>query len=309
MDQTKGILVYGASPTESRILSEVFERLRIPANYIREEASSSSASLAEGYSCISVSHRAVLNRALLRLLKDAGVRCIITRSVGTDHIDISAADDLGIVVSASSYSPGSVADYTLMLMLLALRSAPRLLRSAKTGIWHTPSCGRELGDMTVGIVGPGNIGKAVIERLRGFGCKIKVCARTCSKETSTLSELLTDCDILTLHVPLTRETEHLIGQEEIEMMKDDAIIINTGRGALIDTPALLMALRERRLGAAALDVIEGETSGAFLNDLATTPNIIATPHEAYFTEHALFDIASSTAKRYSEVERSCKQNG
>ncbi len=308
MNQTADMVVYGCLEEERRIIGQVFEGFGLSARFVEEEMSVSRAPLAQDCSCVSVSHRTALLRSELQALKDAGVECIITRSVGLDHIDAEAAEDMGLTVRPSPYSPGSVADYTMMLILLALRCEARSSANAIGGGIRKITCGRELSDLTVGIVGPGRIGTAVAERLKGFGCEIMIAGRARPGETPTLPELLPKVDVLTLHVPLTAETTHLIGRDEIALMKHDAIVVNTGRGELIETPALLDALKEGRLGGAALDVVEGENSGRYSEALEALPNTIVTPHKAYYTRRALSDIATSMAKSYLEFERSCEEN-
>jgi D-specific alpha-keto acid dehydrogenase len=164
--------------------------------------------------------------------------------------------------------------------------------------------GKELRDLTIGVIGTGRIGVAVMDRLRGFGCR--TLAYDTRPKTSadyvTLGALLEQSDIVTLHTPLTAETHHLLDRHRIERMKHGAVIVNTGRGALLDTEALVSALESGRLGGAAVDVLEGE-EGIFYADcsnrpiesqlllrLHRLPNVLISPHTAYYTDHALRDI-------------------
>jgi D-specific alpha-keto acid dehydrogenase len=225
---------------------------------------------------------------------------------------------MGIVVGNVAYSPGSVADYTLMLILMAIRNAKSIVSAAEKYDFRLDSVrGKELRDMTVGVLGTGHIGKAVIERLRGFGCRILACGR--NKEASadyvSLRELLQKSDILTIHVPLETETYHLIGREEIKAMKQGAFLVNTARGALVDTDALITALENGKLGGAALDVLEGEEGlfyfdctqkpidNQFLLRLQKMPNVIITPHTAYYTGRALYDTVEKTLLNCLDFER------
>lgn len=208
-----------------------------------------------------------------------------------------------------AYSPGSVADYTLMLMLMAIRNAKSTItRAAKHDyrLHHIP--GKELRDLTVGVIGTGRIGAAVIDRLRGFGCHILGCDNR-PKTTAhyvPLDQLLRDSDIVTLHTPLSEATHHLLDRRRIAGMKPGAIIVNTGRGALIDTEALIHALQSGTLAGAALDVVEGE-EGIFYADcrnrpirnrsllrLHELPNVVISPHTAYYTDHALTDTVENS---------------
>jgi D-specific alpha-keto acid dehydrogenase len=265
--------------------------------------------LALGIRCISIGHKTRVTNPTVRALSEAGVRYISTRSVGCNHIDVAYAESLGISVEAVTYSPDSVADYTLMLMLMAVRHAKSVIRRTDAHDYRlTELQGKELRDLTIGVIGTGRIGGAVMDRLRGFGC------RTLAYDTRpnsaahyvTLGALLEQSDIVTLHTPLTAETHHLLDRHRIDRLKHGAVIVNTGRGALLDTVALVSALESGRLGGAALDVLEGE-EGIFYSDcsnrriespllvrLHKLPNVLISPHTAYYTDHALSDMVEHT---------------
>jgi D-specific alpha-keto acid dehydrogenase len=260
--------------------------------------------LALGNRCISIGHKTHVTNSTLLALSEAGVRYISTRSVGYNHIDVTYAASVGISVETVAYSPDSVADYTLMLMLMAVRHAKSVVRRADVHDYRLNDVrGRELRDLTIGVIGTGRIGAAVMGRLRGFGCRVLAydTRPKTSAEYVSLGALLQQSDIVTLHTPLTAATHHLLDRHRIERMKHDAVIVNTGRGALIDTEALVFALESGRLGGAALDVLEGE-EGIFYADcsekpvesrlllrLHELPNVLISPHTAYYTDHALSD--------------------
>ncbi|KRV47290.1 lactate dehydrogenase [Wenjunlia vitaminophila] len=228
------------------------------------------------------------------------------------------AASVGISVENIAYSPDSVADYTLMLMLMAVRNAKATVRRSDRHDYRLNEVrGKELRDLTIGVVGTGRIGTAVVERLRGFGGRILACDRRpkTAADYVSLDELLRLSDIVTLHAPLTTDTHHLLGRQRIEQMKHGAFIINTGRGSLIDTEALVSALENGRLGGAALDVIEGE-EGIFYADcrnkrieskallrLQEMPNVLITPHTAYYTDHALSDTVENSMANCLKFER------
>nr|AFS59923.1 VanH [Streptomyces sp. WAC 01438] len=265
--------------------------------------------LASGNRCISVGHKTRITNPALLALSRAGVTYISTRSIGCNHIDVEYAASVGISVENVVYSPDSVADYTLMLMLMAVRNAKATVRRSDRHDYRLNEVrGKELRDLTVGVVGTGRIGTAVVERLRGFGGRILACDRRpkTAADYVSLDELLRLSDIVTLHAPLTTDTHHLLGRQRIEQMKHGAFIINTGRGSLIDTQALVSALENGRLGGAALDVIEGE-EGIFYADcrnkrieskallrLQEMRNVLITPHTAYYTDHALRDTVENS---------------
>ncbi len=224
-----------------------------------------------------------------------------------------------MVVGTVEYSPGSVADYTVMLMLMLMRGTKSILRETQRQNYCLNDLrGKELRDMTVGVLGTGRIGQAVMERLKGFGCKVLAYDRNQKAGTDYVSfhELLKKSDIVTLHIPLAEDTRHMIGCEELEMMKQEALLINTGRGALVDTAALVEALKGQKIGGAALDVLEGE-EGIFYHDctqrtiehpflsvLQGMPNVIVTPHTAYHTERVLVDTVRNTIRNCLNFERS-----
>jgi D-specific alpha-keto acid dehydrogenase len=304
-----GITFYGSEQHDAALLQEIAARHAVTPTITSAAASEATAGLSAGNRCISIGHKSQISQSTLRALHRAGVRYISTRSAGYNHIDLSAAEELGILVENVAYSPASVADYTLMLMLMVVRHAKStVLRSQGHDYRLSEVPGRELRDMTIGVVGAGRIGTEVIERLRAFGCRVLAYdgQPECSLDCVTLDALLAQSDVVTLHAPLTGKTYHLLDRQRISQMKAGAVVINTGRGPLVDTEALLHALEGGRLGGAALDVLEGE-DGIFYFDQSDTvalhpafvrlqqlPNVIISPHTAYYTDHALRDIVETT---------------
>jgi D-specific alpha-keto acid dehydrogenase len=271
-----------------------------------------------GNHCISVTHKTRVPAPTLLALRRAGVVYLSTRSAGYDHIDMEFAKRVGMSVKNVAYSPDSVADYTLMLMIMALRNVKSTIRRAQDHDFRLNDApGKELRDMTIGVVGTGRIGAAVIDRLWGFGCRVLAydrCPRG-SAEYVSLDALLEHSDVVTLHTPLTADTHHLLDSRRVEQMRPGAFIINTGRGGLLDTEALLPALESGRLGGVALDVLEGE-EGVFYVDhrgrhiesplllrLQQLPNVLITPHTAYYTEHALRDTVENTIINCLDFEK------
>ena len=313
-----GITVYGCEQDEAKAFNALSPRFGVIPAITSSIVSEANAELSPGNQCISVGHKSEVSESTIAALKNAGVKYISTRSVGFNHIDMKAAEDMGIAVGNVTYSPGSVADYTLMLMLMAIRGAKSIVSGAEKNDFRLDTArGKELRDMTVGVLGTGHIGKAVIARLRGFGCHVLAHGR--SKEASadyvSLNDLLQKSDILTIHVPLDTDTYHLIGRGQIETMKQGAFLINTARGGVVDTDALIKALQNGRLGGAALDVLEGEEGlfyfdctqkpidNQFLLELQKMPNVIITPHTAYYTERALHDTVEKIILNCLDFER------
>ena len=303
------LTVFGCDLDEAALFRDRAPAFGITPVITAEPLSASTMNLAAGARCISVSHKTPISTAQLDALSAAGIRYISTRSIGYDHLDAAYASSIGLTVENVAYSPDGVADHTVMLILMGLRHArSTVLRVEKHDYRLPPARGRELRDLTIGVVGTGRIGAAVIDRLRGFGCRILAVdsRRASPAEYVTLDELLKRSDVVTLHVPLTAPTHHLLNVRTLERLKPGALIVNTGRGALVDTAALLEALESGRVGGAALDVIEGE-EGVFYADrrrrpvddatfarLHALPSVIITPHTGYYTEGALADTVDAS---------------
>jgi D-specific alpha-keto acid dehydrogenase len=304
-----GITIYGCGRDEAVLFREMAARFGVMPTITEAAVSEANIELAFGNRCISVGHKTHITNSTLLALSRVGATYISTRSIGYNHIDLKYAESVGISVENVAYSPDSVADYTLMLMLMAARNAKSIISRADVHDYRLDGVrGKEIRDLTVGVIGTGRIGAAVINRLHGFGCRIV--AYDQSPKTSAsyvpLDELLHVSDIVTLHTPLNADTHHLLDRQRIEQMKPGALIINTGRGPLLDTEALVSALESGRLGGAALDVLEGE-EGIFYTDcsskpidstwllrLQRLPNVIISPHAAYYTDHALRDIVENS---------------
>lgn len=244
-----------------------------------------------------------------------GVRYISTRTIGYDHIDLEKCRELGIQVGNAVYGPEGVADYTVMLMLMSLRKMKRIMQRAEINDFSLKGIqGRELKDFSVGVIGTGRIGKTVIKNLSGFGCKIYAYDKYENDEVKNFAEyvdfetLLKNSDIITLHTPLTNENFHLLNKETIAQMRDNSVIINTARGGLIDSTALIDALKSGKISACGLDVVENEF-GMYYNDLKSDmldndalmilrsmPNVIITPHMAFYTDNAIKDMVGNSLK-------------
>jgi D-3-phosphoglycerate dehydrogenase len=232
------------------------------------------------------------------------LRVVGTATVGFDHIDIDAAEKRGVaVVSVPDYCTDEVADHTLGLLLALVRGIVELDRDVARGGWNAQAAGplRTLAELRVGIVGLGRIGGAVATRLLALGVEVWASdvlpvARDGVRFVE-LDELLADCDAITLHVPLTRETRGLIGRAQIASMKRSALLVNTSRGAVVDVGAVLEALRARQLGGAALDVLPHEPPPA----APVAPNLVLTPHAAYYSEAATKRAVTLAVARVREI--------
>ncbi|MFI7065281.1 D-lactate dehydrogenase VanH [Kribbella sp. NPDC050124] len=304
-----GITVFGCGADEAVLFRELAPRFGVLPTLTEAPVSEANLELALGNRCISIGHKTHVTNSTLLALSRAGVRYISTRSIGFNHLDVQYAESIGISVGNVAYSPDSVADYTVMLMLMAIRNAKSVIRSAEVHDYRLNAVrGKELRDLTIGVIGTGRIGAAVLDRLRGFGCRVIAFDNRpkTSADYVSLDEVLQRSDIVTLHTPLNAQTHHLLNRQRIGQLKRGAYVVNTGRGALLDTEALLDALESGRLGGAALDVLEGE-EGIFYADhrdrpvestlllrMQELPNVLISPHTAYYTDRALSDTVENS---------------
>jgi D-specific alpha-keto acid dehydrogenase len=315
---TVGITIYGCGEDEAVLFREMAPAFGATPTITEAPITEATVELARGNGCVSVGHKTRVTNATLLALSRIGVTYVSTRSIGCDHVDVEYAERVGIAVETVVYSPDSVADYTLMLMLMLVRNARAVMRRADARDYRLHDTrGKELRDLTIGVVGTGRIGAAVVERLRGFGCRLLAYDHRpkASADYVPIGELLRESDVVTLHTPLNADTHHLLSRRRIEQMKQGAFVVNTGRGPLLDTEALVRALECGRLGGAALDVLEGE-EGIFYADcrgrrveseslerLQRMPNVIVSPHTAYYTDRALRDIVEATLANCTRFER------
>lgn len=245
---------------------------------------------------------------------ELGIKAIATRSIGYDHIDVAHARELGMRLAHAAYPPEGVADYTIMLILMALRRAKLVFKQAAVQDFALEGkLGRSLSSCTVGVAGTGAIGARVVEELSGFGCRILACDPYPRErlrgvvEYVGLDDLLPQVDVLTLHAPGLPQNRHMIGARELGLMKPDAVLVNAARGMLVDTEALVDALEAGRLGGAALDTIEHEAGLYYLDRsldvlanrdraiLMSLPNVVVSPHMAFYTaEDVEHMVRSST---------------
>lgn len=251
-----------------------------------------------------------------------GVRLIALRCAGFNNVDLAAAKQAGIrVVRVPAYSPHAIAEFTLGLILAVNRHLPRAVARTRDGNFSLQGLmGFDLYGKTIGVIGTGKIAKVLIELLQGFGMRIlgydpypdKAFAAKTGLEYVELDTLLREADIISLHCPLTSENHYMINAEAIGKMKQGVMIVNTGRGGLIDTEALIQGLKSRHIGSAALDVYEEEgdyfyedISDNIIEDdvlarLLSFNNVLLTSHQAFFTREALTNIATTTLQNVQD---------
>ncbi len=283
----------------------------IEFKFIEAKLNEVTVDLAKGCDVVCVFVNDTVNEAVIDNLYELGVKMVALRCAGYNNVDLQRAYGKVHVVHVPAYSPYAVAEHAAALLLTSIRRIHKAYnRTRESNFSLNGLTGFDLHGKTVGVIGTGKIGRIFIDICRGFGMHViaydKFPAKDSGIEYVTLDELFKRSDIISLHCPLTDETRHMIDQDAIFKMKEGVVIINTSRGALIDTEALLGGLLARIIGAACLDVYEEEAdvffedrSGHILNDdilarLISLPNVIVTSHQAFLTNEALNNIAETT---------------
>jgi D-lactate dehydrogenase len=292
--------------------------------FFEPRLSPATAPLASGYPAICAFVNDDLSAPVLRVLAAGGSRLVALRSAGFNHVDVVAAHALGLtVVRVPAYSPYAVAEHAVGLMLTLNRKIHRAHQRVREGNFALNGLmGFDMNGRTAGIVGTGRIGGVVARILHGFGMRLlaydiveSAVVTGLGVEYVALPELLAAADIVTLHCPLTAESRHMIDAAAIARMRDGVMVINTSRGALVDTRAVITGLKTGRIGALGLDVYE-EEEALFFEDLSdqviqddvftrllTFPNVLVTAHQAFFTREALGNIVATTLANVTEFER------
>ncbi len=292
--------------------------------FFEPHLSQETASLTAGFDVICAFVNDTLDAGVLEMIAEFGVKLIALRCAGFNNVDLHAAARLKIpVVRVPAYSPYAVAEHAVALILALNRKVHRAYNRVREGNFALDGLlGFDLHGRTVGVVGTGRIGAVFAHIMHGFGCQI-LCydpfpspARLPpGARIESLEEIYEQSDIISLHCPLTPENNHLINPETLECMKDGVMLINTSRGALLDTPAVIAALKSGKVGALGLDVYE-EEGDLFFEDLScriipddvftrllTFPNVLITGHQAFFTREALQNIAATTMANIAEWEK------
>lgn len=285
---------------------------------------SQTAILAKGYEAVCVFVNDLVNAEVIQILADQGIRLIALRCAGFNNVDLDVAKSYGIkVVRVPAYSPYSVAEHTLALILTLNRKTHRAFNRVREGNFSLNGLmGFDLHEKTVGLIGLGKIGLVTAKILTGFGCHLLGYDVNKGEEVdalgirfASLDEIYTEADIISLHCPLTPQTHHLINEDVINKMKKGVMLINTSRGALVDTKAVIEALKSGQIGHLGLDVYE-EEEHLFFEDLSETViqddvftrlisfnNVLITGHQAFLTSNALSNIADTTLQNVSAFEK------
>ena len=318
------IAVFSAQPYDKVYFEQENAHHQQTLVYFEQRLNSTTAALCQNFDAVCAFVNDELNSEVLTQLKSQGVRYIALRCAGFNNVDLAAAKTLNLpVVRVPAYSPESVAEHTIALIMTLNRKTHRAFnRVRECNFALNGLLGFNLHGKTVGLIGTGQIGLATAKILNGFGCKLlahdpyeNADFIALGGQYCDLATLYQQADIISLHCPLSAESHHLINAETISQMKQGVMLINTSRGGLVDTHALIQGLKSRKISALGLDVYEQESqlffhdhSGEIIDDelferLLSFPNVLITGHQGFFTEDALTQIALTTLNNLDQLER------
>ena len=315
------IAFFDAKPYDIPSFRKYGERAGITFKFFETKLSEDTASLAQGFHGVCVFVNDTVNARVIDMLYGYGVRCVALRCAGYNNVDLAHAFGKLHVFHVPAYSPYAVAEHAMAMLLTSVRRIHKAYNRTKDFNFSLAGLtGFDLYGKTVGVVGTGKIGRVFIGICRGFGIRViaydKFPAKDSDIDYVSLDEIWERSDIISFHCPLTEETHHLVNKESVARMKKGVLLVNTSRGALIDSEALLEGIKSRKIGGACLDVYEEESdiffedrSGHIMADdtlarLITMPNVLVTSHQAFLTEEALDNIADTTVKNLTDFSTS-----
>ncbi|MCQ2533768.1 MAG: 2-hydroxyacid dehydrogenase [Clostridia bacterium] len=319
------IALFDAQEYDRASFDAIKENYDVECTYFDTHLTEATVSLCEGFDAICVFVNDKITSSIIDKLEKYGIRLLALRCAGYNNVDIEYAYGRLHIVRVPAYSPYAVAEHAIAMLLTSIRRIHKAyIRTRDFNFSLSGLTGFDLHGKTIGVIGTGKIGKCFIDICLGFGMKVLAFDKFPSDDPrityTTLDEIWKNADIISLHCPLTDETMHLIDEESISKMKRGVIIVNTSRGALIDSEALLNAIKSRQVGGACLDVYEEESnlffrdfSGHIIDDdilarLISMPNVIVSSHQAFLTNEALYNIADITLSNVTEFMASgiCK---
>jgi D-lactate dehydrogenase len=315
------IAVFDAKAYDQEFFDKENQDFSYEIKYFSPKLNIDTVTLADGFDVVCLFVNDDGSETVLNKLNELGIKLIALRSAGYNNIDLQTAYEKINVVRVPAYSPHAVAEHTVALMLTLNRKTHKAYyRIRENNFSINGLMGFDMNEKTAGIIGTGKIGKALIEILKGFKMNVIAYDKYPDEEYAKeigynyveLETLYKESDIISLNAPLTSETFHMINEESFSKMKNNVMLVNTGRGKLIDTKALISALKNKQVGSAALDVYEEESeyffedfSGSFLDDdtlarLITFNNVLITSHQGFFTREAVTSIARTTLSNIKE---------
>ncbi len=303
------IIAFAVRPDEFEAFERFSKEMDIELTSVRESLSMDNVELTKGFEAVAFLGNCDLSRPVLEVLKANGVKYLASRSAGYNNVDMDAVKELGLRFSNASYSPHCVADFAVMMILMAVRKMKSIMKRVELNDYSLPGIqGKEMHNLTFGVIGTGRIGQVAARNLSGFGGRIigyDVFENDAIKdvlEYVSLDTLLAEADVITLHAPLFDSTHHIINAENLAKTKPGVVIVNCARGELVDTKALIEYLDNGHIGAVGLDVLEGEL-GVFhvdhrlnnvvnhdLSVLQSYKNVIVSPHASFYTDQAVSDM-------------------
>lgn len=317
------IAFFDTKPYDRKVFEENNTDFGFTIKYFKNHLSKDTVELTAGYDVVCAFVNDELSSEVVKTLSENNIKLIALRCAGYNNVDLKAVYNTIHVVRVPAYSPYAVAEHAVALMMSLNRKTHKAYyRTRDSNFAINGLLGYDMHGKTAGIIGTGKIGRCVIDILNGFGMNVIAFDKHQNEELVNtgkvryveLEELYSTSDIITLHCPLTPETQYMINQDSIDQMKPGIMIINTGRGKLIDTKALIAGLKSGRIGSAGLDVYEEESdyffedfSSSMINDdvlarLLTFPNVLVTSHQAFFTQEALTNIAQTTLSNIKEFQ-------
>jgi len=318
------VCIFSTKRFERPLFEEANQRHGHELSFHESSLNEKTAALASDHSAVCIFANDSASSAVLAQLAKGGTRLIALRSAGFNHVDLEAADDLGLTIArVPAYSPHAVAEHAVALMLTLNRKIHRAHQRVHDGNFSLDGLmGFDMNNKTVGVIGTGRIGTAIARILGGFGCELLGYDPVPNTQCTGLGlryvgmrPLLEESHIITIHCPLTPQTRHMIDDRAIDQMMPGAMLINTSRGAVVDTQALIRALKSGRISALGLDVYEEEEniffrdlSGHVIQDdvfarLLTFPNVVITAHQGFFTREAVNQIVSTTLQNITDFEQ------
>jgi D-lactate dehydrogenase len=322
------VAVFSSKPYDRKFLEAANESFGYELNFFETRLVPNTVKLADGYPVVCAFINDQLNEETLSTLAEQGIKLIALRSAGYNNVDMEVAKKLGLMVArVPAYSPYAVAEHAVGLILMLNRKLYRAYnRTREDNFALNGLLGFDLHGSTVGIVGTGKIGTCFAHIMNGFGCRLLAYdvyknpeCEEMGVEYVDLPQLLSEADIVSLHCPLTPDTYHLINADTLKHFKQGAMLINTSRGALVDTRAVIDAIKDQTIGYLGIDVYEEEAnlffedlSGTIIQDdtfqlLQSFPNVVITAHQAFFTRNALEAISQTTLQNITDFAegRSC----
>ncbi len=307
---------FDTKPYDKIWFNKISEKYDIQIKYYESKLNPDTAVMAKGFDCVVAFVNDTINGETIDELQNLGIKLIAMRCAGYNNVDVGYAKDKIHVVRVPQYSPYAVAEHAIGLLLCLNRKIHRAyIRTKDFNFSLNNLNGFDLHNKTIGVIGTGKIGRVFIDICKGFGMKIlayDICQTADDVEYVDIDTICRQSDIISLHCPLTKDTKYIINKDTIQKMKKGVFILNTSRGALINSEDLLEGLKSKQIGAAALDVYE-EESDIFFEDkshkiidddtlriLLSMPNVLITSHQAFFTNEALENIADVTINNIND---------